>query len=187
MIMAKPLVPFLLLALAGLCACASVPGRVDWISVGPLYASRDVSQVPAYSFSGLKKSWRAIGLVRSPLVPAENRTVLEAYVVECRQLAAKYGADAVVLKVVDKSQEPQPDGQYYSGPRMAYIWAVAVKYEENIRREKPVDTSVFSPEGQQLSGVNGAETSAEPLSPPPPAAPFGATPVEKAVEQLPFK
>ncbi|MDD4004260.1 MAG: hypothetical protein PHW69_03540 [Elusimicrobiaceae bacterium] len=172
---------FCWLAAAAACGCASAPGRCDWITVGPIYTQKDYARVQAYSFKGLKKDWRAIGLIRSPLVEAGNRARLQAYVLDTRKLAAQYGADAVVLKVVDKSQEPNPDGN--TGPAMAYIWAVAVKLEENIKKETPLSTDVFAPENQGLPGLVSDGDAPAAGSP----AGNSPAPVERAVEQFQLK
>lgn len=177
---------FLFIAAAAVCGCAVAATRSDWITVGPVFASKDYNMVPAYSFSGLKKPWRAVGIVRSPLMKADDNAGKEEYVLQARKLAAQYGADAVVAKVVEKTVEAPLDGSQPEPP-LCYIWAVAVKLEENVGKETPLSTDVFKPENglPGLVSEDGSSAAPGPVLPGP-AAP-GSSSLEKELDSLPFK
>ncbi|MFA6583194.1 MAG: hypothetical protein WCS77_02760 [Elusimicrobiaceae bacterium] len=133
---------FFVFCAALVCAgCATAADRMDWISVGPVYAKKD-GLVPAYSFGGISKPWRAMGIIRSPFTDRGDSDALAEYVKQARKIAAQYGADAVVAKVVDKDETPAEYLPRGTKPQ-SYVWAVAVKFEENVQVEKPVSLSIF--------------------------------------------
>ena len=80
------------------CGCAGVPREVEWLPTGPSFAPHKVEDVPVFwSKSEVTHPYGAIALLHGWTISPSDKKAIEQQVQAARELAAKNGADAVLV------------------------------------------------------------------------------------------
>jgi len=109
-------------------ACAA--SRLDTIQVGPWFASKNWKDVAMLASRGeITHPWGAIAVIHGQKISASDVSGMESQKLQARKIAAKAGADALIVAV----EMPDPGAQ--SGvyqEQEAYLSALAVKYISDV-------------------------------------------------------
>jgi len=115
---------FLTTGLALFSACASA--RLDIIQVGPWFASKNWKDVAMLaSREEITHPWGAIAIIHGQKTPARDVPGMERQKLKARKMAAKAGADGLVV-AVETDESGFQSGVYRE--QEVYLSALAVKY-----------------------------------------------------------
>lgn len=111
-------------SLALFSACAA--SRLDMIQVGPWSASKNWKDVAMLASRGeIAHPWGAIAVIHGQKTPARNISGMERQKLKARKMAAKAGADGLIVAVETVEAESR-SGVYQE--QEVYLSALAVKY-----------------------------------------------------------
>jgi hypothetical protein len=117
----------ILTLIAGLALCACAGPGLDVIQVGPWFPAHDWRQVEIFtSRDQTRRPWGGIGIIHGQRVSAvSGRPKIRKMVAQARKLAAKMGADGLIIAV--DTADNGPEMGVSREPEM-FLSALAIKY-----------------------------------------------------------
>jgi len=151
----------LIVCAAALCSGCVHSAKVDWISIGPVFAPKSPAQVEVVQdYSELRHRFGAIGEMKGDSVPNKNSAALDEQARTARRLAAEHGADAIVLKKKELLRESSALSDNQAPAPEYYIHARAIKYVHNLTPEELETIQNWKPQTlHDLSGDVGPDMS----------------------------
>ncbi|HAH30900.1 MAG TPA: hypothetical protein DCL44_01140 [Elusimicrobia bacterium] len=126
---APPLKTIVLAAGLSLFAACAV-SRPDIIQVGPWSEPRSWKQVPVLiSREQITRPWGGVAIIHSKRIPAGDSNTIERQKFKARKMAAKIGADAIIITVGEVPSGPELG--VYQEPEI-YLSALAIKYVTSV-------------------------------------------------------
>ena len=115
---------------AVICCAACAISKPDIIQVGPWFPARPAEEVVVFaSREETRRPWGAIAIIHSERIPTKNKAELDRQKRLARKMAARAGADGIIISEESVGDEPYLNG---SGVQESYISALAFKYATDI-------------------------------------------------------